>query len=93
LAAFVKDPKLGLVNALADPKESRPAPHDDAEPATKAWTHRFKETGKPAKYELYDQIWLSQALAQHLVDATIERRKNLTGDGSDHDPAWVRLQI
>jgi exonuclease III len=40
-----------------------------------------------------DQVWLSPALATKLDGAFIERRTKLGGDGSDHDPSWVVLQI
>ncbi len=43
---------LGLVDALTDPLETRPAKTDTPAPPSKAWTHRFKESGQPAKYEL-----------------------------------------
>ena len=59
---------LRLSDALAEPQETRPAKNDTPAPATKAWTHRFKESGQPASYELFDQIWLSQALQDnHLL--------------------------
>ena len=58
-----------------------------------AWTHRFKEPGKPAHYELFDQIWLSPALAGRQAGAFIDRRTRHGGDGSDHDPAWVTLTL
>jgi exonuclease III len=57
------------------------------------WTHRYKETGQPAEYELYDHIWVSNALSTRITGAWIHRRKHLTGDGSDHDPAWIELQL
>lgn len=84
---------LGLVDGLANPSETRPAPVDNPPPASAAWTHRFKESGKPARYDLFDQIWLSPALAARQSGAWIKRRANLTGEGSDHDPAWVELDL
>jgi hypothetical protein len=54
---------LGLADGLVDPQETRPAKADVPPPTTKSWTHRFKESGQPARYELFDQIWLSPALA------------------------------
>lgn len=50
---------LGLVDWLADPQETRPAKADTPAPASKAGTHRFKQSGKPARYELFGQVWLS----------------------------------
>ena len=84
---------LELVDGLADPQETRPAKADTPPPASKAWTHRFKESGEPARYELFDQIWLSPSLAPRLEEAFIERRTKHSGDGSDHDPAWVVLDV
>lgn len=95
-----------LVNALEDPEETRepkaetpgqgPGPQD-----LKAWTHRFNPPGPELpKYELFDQIWVSKKLAGRLrpkgeqpKGAHIDRRRNHGGDGSDHDPAWVELDV
>jgi len=93
LNAFTGDTDLKMVNGLKDAKETQPPKPDNPPPASQVWTHRYKPSGKAAQYELYDQIWLSQALARKLTEAKIGRRKNLTGDGSDHDPAWVVLEI
>jgi endonuclease/exonuclease/phosphatase family metal-dependent hydrolase len=93
LVGLVKAPGLGLIDALSQPKETRPPKHDDPPPSTPAWTHRYKKSGQPAQYELYDQIWLSPALAEKQQEAWIDRRKRHTGDGSDHDPAWVVLEV
>lgn len=93
LTAFASDPALGLVNALVAPKELGEMKKDTPPPASTSWTHRFKVSGQPARYELYDQIWLSPALAASHVESWIYRRENLTGDGSDHDPAWVVLDM
>ncbi len=40
-----------------------------------------------------DQVWLSPALAPKLHGAFINRRSKLAGDGSDHDPSWVVLNL
>jgi endonuclease/exonuclease/phosphatase family metal-dependent hydrolase len=93
LAPFAANAAMGLVNALAHPQETRPAKADNPPPASPAWTHRFKEAGKPAQYELFDQIWLSPALAGKQTAAWIGRRTKHSGDGSDHDPAWVHLEL
>ncbi|HLC04321.1 MAG TPA: hypothetical protein VJK02_14900 [Anaerolineales bacterium] len=66
---------------------------DTPPPESTAWTHRFKGTGQPAAYALFDQIWLSPVLSDKLLDSWVFRRQNLTGDGSDHDPAWVVLDL
>ncbi len=93
LEPFTQDPQLGLTNALKNAQETRPPKPDDPMPATPAWTHRYKPTGQPAKYELYDQIWLSPNLGQKLIEAKIDRRTKHKGDGSDHDPAWITIEI
>lgn len=93
LQPFVGDQELQLTNALSNPKETRPPKPDTPPPASTAWTHRYKRSGQPAEYRLYDQIWLSPALATKQTEAWINRRKLHKGDGSDHDPAWVKLRL
>jgi endonuclease/exonuclease/phosphatase family metal-dependent hydrolase len=93
LHAFVADTELNLVNALVNPVETRPPKADTPPPSSPAWTHRFKPSGQPAQYELYDQIWLSSPLARKQTGAWIDRRQRHGGDGSDHDPAWVELSL
>ena len=88
-----------LVNALEDPEETRPpkaeTPGQGPGPlGKKAWTHRFNPPGPDfPKYELFDQIWVSKKLKARLKGAHIDRRRNHGGDGSDHDPAWVELDV
>lgn len=54
------------------------------------WTHRFRGRGTTT-YSCYDQIWTSGDLR---VDAAhVMRRTQITGDGSDHDPAFVDLAL
>lgn len=93
LAPLVASGQLPLTNALVNPAETRPAKADQPPPQTPAWTHRFKPTGQPAQYELYDQIWLSQSLQHKQTGAFIDRRTKHGGDGSDHDPAWIELDL
>jgi endonuclease/exonuclease/phosphatase family metal-dependent hydrolase len=93
LAPFVDSTELRLANALADPVETRPARPDDPPPPGPAWTHRFKGSGQPAQYELFDHIWLSEPLADRQDGAWIVRRRTHGGQGSDHDPAIARLAI
>lgn len=93
LKPFTDDIQLGLVNALTNPQETRPAKKDNPPPPSTAWTYRYKPRGQPARYELLDQIWLSPSLAPKQTAAWIDRRSKLTGDGSDHDPSWVVLNI
>jgi exonuclease III len=94
LAPLVASDHLPLTNALSGARETRP-PKPDIPPAPTdgLWTHRFKAAGAPARYELFDHIWLSDALVDNKVEAWIDRRTTLTGDGSDHDPAWVVLDV
>ena len=92
IAPLATHPELRLVNALAGAKETNPMPETSSPPSTEVWTHRFKPSGKPAVYELLDHIWLSPALAAKQTGAFINRRQHkVTGDGSDHDPAWVEI--
>lgn len=90
LSPLTGDAELSLVNALTNPTETQPYKE---ELPNKAWTHRFKESGKPAHYELFDHIWLSKKLAEQQQQAHIDRRTLASGDGSDHDPAWVVLEV
>jgi endonuclease/exonuclease/phosphatase family metal-dependent hydrolase len=93
MAPLVASAALPLTNALTNPVETRPPKADNPPPATAAWTHRFKPSGQPAEYELYDQIWLSQSLQPKQTGAFIDRRTKHGGDGSDHDPAWIELDL
>ena len=93
LAPLTQSNELNLVDGLADPIAT-PSPKDFGTDKV-AWTHRWKPSGQPAEYELYDQIWLSPSLADKQTGAFIHRRHSLTGkpDGSDHDPAWVEFKL
>lgn len=84
-----------LFNALTSPQETRPPkPEADGhDPPSPAWTHRYKEPGQPPEHRLFDQIWLSPALAPAFRAAWIDRRSKHGGDGSDHDPAWVEMDL
>lgn len=93
LRGFAQNPDLKLVNGLVAPSETRPAKPDTPMPASSAWTHRFKPANQPAHYELFDHVWLSPALAARQTAAWIDRRTKHAGDGSDHDPAWVELEL
>jgi endonuclease/exonuclease/phosphatase family metal-dependent hydrolase len=87
-----------LLNALEHPGETR-APKEETTgqgpgPQSPAWTHRFNPPGPEfPRYELFDQIWLSQSLSDRFADPMIDRRTKHGGDGSDHDPAWVDLDV
>jgi len=95
LAPMVRAPGLGLVDALANPQETNPAKEEKGGPGpqTTAWTHRNKAAGEPATFSLYDQIWVSPALADTVQEAWIDRRTLHGGNGSEHDPAWVKLAL
>ncbi|HET8560367.1 MAG TPA: endonuclease/exonuclease/phosphatase family protein [Marmoricola sp.] len=86
--------EAGLELPLRGAREDHPYdPRDTSQPATPAWTHRYKPSGQPAQYLLYDQIWLPPAVATSVTDAWILRRSHREGDGSDHDPALLRLEL
>lgn len=93
LKPLVKDSELQLTNALSNPRETRPAKRDDPPPSSAAWTHRYKRPRHAAEYELYDQIWLSPVLSHKQKEAWIDRRRKHSGDGSDHDPAWIKIRL
>ena len=84
-----------MVNALTNPAETRPAKPETTGPGpqTAAWTYRHKESGQPPTHSLFDQIWLSPAIAPALQSSTIDRRTKHGGDGSDHDPGWIELVL
>ena len=87
-----------LVNALENAAETRPpkpeTPGQGPGPSSPIWTHRFNPPG-PAfpEYHLYDHIWVSSGLSSRLGAAQIDRRTKHSGDGSDHDPAWIELDL
>jgi endonuclease/exonuclease/phosphatase family metal-dependent hydrolase len=84
-----------VCNALANPRETRPPkPEPDGhDPQNPSWTYRIKKTGQPPEHKLFDQIWLSPALEPSFRASWIDRRTKHGGDGSDHDPAWVELEV
>ncbi|MFB6721970.1 endonuclease/exonuclease/phosphatase family protein [Kribbella sp. NPDC056345] len=90
LAAYAQS---GLVNALTAPTEIGAVKTTVELPASPAWTSTFKGAGQPRSFDLIDQIWLSPALVPRLKGAFIGRRKKLARDGTDHDPAWISLDI
>lgn len=92
LAALARSPQLQLANAFADATETRPYLLDTPPPATASWTTRFRAAGI-TEFDLFDQMWLSPALAERSSGAFIDRRTTKGGDGSDHDAAWVVLDI
>lgn len=98
LAPMLSANNRPLINSLATPSETRPAKAETSGqgpgPQTKAWTHRFNPPGhEPPRYELFDHIWVSPSLAEKFQNPTIDRRTKHTGDGSDHDPAWIDIDL
>lgn len=98
LAPMLTADNRPLTNALADAQETRPpkpeTPGQGPGPQSPIWTHRFNPPGpETPRYELFDQIWVSEALSGRLRAAHIDRRKKHGGDASDHDPAWIELDI
>lgn len=90
LAAYQK---AGLVNALATPTEVGTVKTTVQLPASPAWTSTFKGSGQPRTFDLIDQIWIGPALVPKLAGAFIGRRRKLARDGTDHDPAWISLDL
>lgn len=93
LEPLVKDKTLNLVDGLAHAVADRPAPPCKTPAPDRPWSYVFESDHEPADYQLFDQIWLSPALAQSLTTAGIGRRIHLKGDASDHDPTWVDLAL
>jgi endonuclease/exonuclease/phosphatase family metal-dependent hydrolase len=97
LAPMLNPEGRPLVNALAGAVETRP-PKPETQgpgPLSPLWTHRWNPPGRdtPPEHHLYDQIWVSDALADRVASAHIDRRTKHGGDGSDHDPAWIVLDL
>ena len=84
-----------LFNGLENPTEIGAMKDEQPgnEPASTAWTLRFRPSGQPPEHHLVDQIWLSPALQPAFSGGFIKRRYLLSGEGSDHDPAWVELDL
>jgi len=88
-------PALGLVDAITAPVEDEPAKDEKPgeEPQSTAWSYRHTATGQPPEHLLYDHIWLSPSLAGKQTDAFVDRRQRHGGNGSDHDPVWIELNL
>lgn len=85
-----------LFHGLQNPEETRPpkAENEGPGPQTTAWTYRRNPPGPtPPEFTLLDQIWLSPSLKDQISGAHIDRRSKHGGDGSDHDPAWIDLDL
>jgi endonuclease/exonuclease/phosphatase family metal-dependent hydrolase len=92
-SALVAYEQAGLVSALLSPTEVGTVKTKVELPASPAWTSTFKASGQPRTFDLIDQIWLSPALVPRLTGAFIGRRRKLARDGTDHDPAWITLDL
>jgi endonuclease/exonuclease/phosphatase family metal-dependent hydrolase len=94
LTAISQDGDLKLVDAMKDPKETRPYRDKKKQPTTTAWTNRYiPGTGMDPEYTLFDQIWVSPPIADVITGSWVHRREHAGGDGSDHDPAWIELNM
>jgi len=93
LEEFTKDAELSFTNALANMEEIGEMNHTKYPPTDHFWTNRFSPQAGVFHYNLYDQIWISNALLDNLNGAWVSRRKKVGGDGSDHDPVWIELEI
>ena len=93
LEGFSADDELNLTNALSVVVEDGEMNHTSFPPDNNLWTHRYRRGAGDYSYELYDQIWLSPSLSNKQTAAGINRREKVGGDGSDHDPAWIELNL
>ena len=93
LSGFNNNQGINLSNALAGLTEVGNMNYTKYPPADIFWTHRYNAAPGIYNYELYDQIWISPALKRKFVGAWVKRRKKVGGDGSDHDPVWIELNI
>ncbi|MEN8115375.1 MAG: endonuclease/exonuclease/phosphatase family protein [Bacteroidota bacterium] len=93
LEPFTKDTELNLTNALSNPEEIGEMNKTKFPPDTHIWTHRFSPGSGVFEYHLYDHIWISNSLTDNFEKAFIDRRKKVGGNGSDHDPAWIELEL
>ena len=93
LEEFTLDAELSFTNALANMIEVGEMNHTKYPPDNHFWTHRFNPQSGVYHYNLYDQIWISNALTDNLSGAWVARRERVGGDGSDHDPVWIELEI
>ncbi len=92
LAPLVQS-KLKLVDALVNVEETRDAKEEAVGPQPgPRWTSRYKPSRQPPEHRLFDQIWVSPSLGSRVDRSFIDRRTKHSGNGSDHDPAWVILR-
>ncbi|NOX85942.1 MAG: endonuclease/exonuclease/phosphatase family protein [Chlorobi bacterium] len=84
---------INLHNALENMQETGKMNKTKYPPGNIFWTHRYRVSTGNYAYNLYDQIWISPALTGKLTGSWVARRKSVTGDGSDHDPVWIELNL
>jgi endonuclease/exonuclease/phosphatase family metal-dependent hydrolase len=83
--------RIGSAKTVAGPNRKGVLVEDKfGDLSDKAWTHRHRAKGVTT-FGLFDQIWTSQDLP--VAAAHIMRRTQITGDGSDHDPAYIDLEL
>ena len=93
LKKFTNDAELNFANALTNMVEVGKMNHTKYPPDNHFWTHRYNPSTGVYHYQLYDQIWISNALLDKLNGAWVGRRKKVGGNGSDHDPVWIELKL
>lgn len=93
LKGFSDNSGVNLHNALENIQEVGKMNKTKYPPGDIFWTHRFRVSAGNYDYNLYDQIWVSPALAGKLSGAWVRRRKSVSGDGSDHDPVWIEMEL
>lgn len=72
-------PQVGAGRPSNSPQETRPAKADTPAANVLCLDAPLEDSRRPARYELFDQIWLSPSLASKQSDAQIERR-NVTAE-------------
>lgn len=94
LEGFTLNQELGLSDAVVNAVELGQMNHTPYPPPDGAvWSHRYKKASGDYRYHLYDHIWVSPALADKVTGSYILRREKVGGDGSDHDPVWIELDV
>jgi ADP-glucose pyrophosphorylase len=83
--------QYNLVSLPRHFQETKPptVPSNIPAPPPTNWTQRYKESGQPADYQLYDQIWVRNAHAGRVTGTWIHRREDVRDHGADHDPVWI----
>ncbi len=91
--APLRNAPTGLLDALTAAVEEPPYTLKEEDPPPgPVWTYRHREDGQTT-YRLFDHLWLNTNAADKQRGAGILRRTKKTKDGTDHDPAWVELDL